>query len=286
MTFVYKNYDQATLNKQYNNRSQVSDFEQVVQQWERESEALRQRTQSHLDLAYGPHERNYLDIFFAAKPDAPVLVFFHGGYWQAMNKRVFHFIAGGVVEQGITTVLVNYPLGPQATMDEIISACRRAMAWLYRHIAEYGGDPQRIHISGHSAGGHLVGMLMATQWPTYAEDLPPNLIKGGCAISGLFNLIPIQLCHVNDKVGMNRDMAHRNSPIQLPPVCHSPLIVTVGELESTEYHAQSDDFSTVWAGQGVPITELKIAGANHFSILESLVCKEGVLNKTILTQIK
>src|SRR5262249_509506 len=153
----------------------------------------------HANLAYGPHERERLDIFPAAQTPAPVQVFFHGGYWQAFSKDTFHFVGESFIEHGITTAYVNYPLGPQASMAEIVASCRNSLAWLYRHVGEYGGNPQKIYISGHSAGGHLVAMLMATAWPDQAAELPRDLIKGGCTISGLFDLIPIQLSYVNDK---------------------------------------------------------------------------------------
>lgn len=277
---IYKDYDQAALDRQYNNRAMVPDFAVIVQRWQDESARLRQRTPPHR-ASYGDHEREYVDIFPAGQTGTPVQLFFHGGYWQALESSVFHFVAGGFIERGVTTVLANYPLAPQATMDEIVAACRRALAWLYRHAADHGGDPQRIHLSGHSAGGHIVAMLMATDWPQSGADLPANLIKGGCAISGLFDLIPIQLSYVNDQIGMDEATARRNSPLLLPPQCRSPLIVSVGGAESDEYHAQSRDFAAAWSAQGLPITTLTIAGANHFSILDSLVGRDGELNQAV-----
>ena len=281
---IYKNYDQEALNKQFNNSARVPEFEQIVQQWIAESEALRQQVRFHQDLQYGIHERNRLDIFPSSEPDSPVHVFFHGGYWQSRDKEDFHFIANGFIKHKITMVSVTYPLAPQASMDDIIDSCRQAMAWLYRHVTEYTGDPNRIHISGHSAGGHIVAMLMATNWKEIAEDLPGDLMKGGCAISGLFNLLPIQLSYVNYPIGMDEATAHRNSPVHLSPGSNAPLIVTVGEAESDEYRAQSQDLVDTWSQQGLSITHLPIPDANHFSILDHLATAEGVLNQAILEQ--
>jgi len=281
---IYKNYDQEALNKQYNNRSRVPEFDQIVQQWNTQSEALRQQIRYHRDLQYGTHERNRLDIFPSTDPHSPVHVYFHGGYWQSRDKADFHFIANGFIKHNITTALVSYPLAPQASMDDIIDSCRQAMAWLYRHVAEYTGDPGRIYISGHSAGGHLVAMLMATNWQELAEDLPANLIKGGCAISGLYNLLPIQLSHVNDLIGMDEATARRNSPIYLSPGSNAPLIVTMGEAESDEYHAQSQELVDAWSKKGLSITHLPIAKANHFSILDHLTTEGASLNRAILAQ--
>lgn len=280
---IYKNYDQQALDSQYNNRAKVPNFEQIIQQWEQDSEALRQRAQFHADVPYGSHPREILDIFPAAHAGAPVQVFFHGGYWRSLEKRLFHFVADGFIAHNITYVAVNYPLVPQVTMDDIVASCRRALVWLYRHIAEYHGDPHKIYISGHSAGGHLVAMLMATNWPTLAVDLPNDVIKGGCAISGLFNLIPIQLCYVNEDVRLDDTMARRNSPLFLSPTCHSPLIVTVGGAESEEYLAQSQDLTLAWSQQGLPVTQLIVPEANHFSILDHLA-DNAALNQAILAQ--
>ncbi|MBI1881075.1 MAG: alpha/beta hydrolase [Chloroflexi bacterium] len=281
--FVYKSYNKAALDSQYNNRARVANAEQIIQQWERDSKALRQRVQFQADVPYGSHPREILDIFPASRPGAPVHAFIHGGYWRSLEKRLFHFIADGFINHPVTYVAVNYPLTPQVTMDEIVASCRQAIAWLIRHIAEYDGDPHQIYISGHSAGGHLVAMLMASDWPALAPDLPTNPIKGGCAISGLFNLIPIQLSYVNDDVGMDETMARRNSPVFLSPSCRSPLIVTVGGAESEEYLAQSQDLAEAWSSQ-IPLTHLVVPGANHFSILDHLVNQATPLHQAILAQ--
>lgn len=281
---IYKNYDQQALDSQYNNRAKVPNFEQIVQQWKRDSEALRQQAHFQADIAYGSHPREILDIFPASQPGAPVQVFIHGGYWRSLEKGLFHFIAGGFIDHNITYVALNYPLTPQATMDEIVTACRRAMMWLYQNIANYRGDPHKIYISGHSAGGHLVAMLMATEWPGLAPDLPADLIKGGCAISGLFNLSPIQLSNINEDVRLDAAMAHRNSPLFLSPTSYSPLIVTVGGAESDEYLAQSHDFAAAWSQEGLAVTEMIVPKANHFSILESLINPQARLNQAIFRQ--
>jgi arylformamidase len=280
---IYKDYDQQALDSQYNNRARVPEFEQIIQQWERDSEALRQRVQFQADLSYGPHPRELVDIFPASRPGAPVHAFIHGGYWRSLEKRLFHFIADSFIGHDITYVALNYPLTPEVTMDQIVASCRQAMLWLYQNIAPYNGDPNKIYISGHSAGGHLVAMLMATDWPALAAGLPPDLIKGGCAISGLFNLIPIQLSYVNEDVRLDEAMARRNSPQFLPPTCRSPLIVAVGGAESEEYLAQSHDFASTWSQQGVPISEIIVPGANHFSILDHLA-DNASLNRAILAQ--
>ncbi|HEX9926266.1 MAG TPA: alpha/beta hydrolase [Anaerolineae bacterium] len=280
---IYKNYDKAALDDQYNNRAKVPNFEAIVQGWRDDSERVRQQLDGEVGVAYGPNEREYLDIFPAAQPDSPVHIFFHGGYWHSLDTSLFDFVAAGFVEHGVTTVLVNYPLTPLVRMDKLIAACRRAMIWLYRHIANYNGDPQQLYISGHSAGGHIVAMLMATMWREGADDVPEQLVKGGCAISGLFNLRPIQLSYVNDSIGMDEVTARRNSPVFMTPTTRRPLIVAVGGAESEEYKAQSQELAAAWSGQ-LALTELTVAGANHFTVLASLAQPNGALHRAILGQ--
>lgn len=280
---VYKNYDQSALDKQYNNRGRVADFEAIEQGWQTRSEAARQRT-AYRREAYGAHEREYVDIFPGGAAGSPVQVFFHGGYWKALETRVFHFLADGFLPHGATMVFVNYPLAPAATMDEIVDACRRAMAWIYEHIAGYGGDPDRLYISGHSAGGHLVAMLMATDWPGLSQDLPVDLVKGGCAISGLFDLTPIRLSYVNEGLNLDEAVAQRNSPVLLAPITRRPLIIVVGERESDEYHAQGRALATAWAKHGLPLIELEPAECNHFTVLEPFIDSEAELHQAVSQQ--
>lgn len=281
---IYKTYDQQALDSQYNNRARLSNFEQIIKQWEQDSEVLRQRASFQADVPYGTHPREILDIFPASRPGTPVQVFFHGGYWRSLEKRLFHFIAASFIDYDITYVAVNYPLAPQATLDEIVASCRQAIVWLYRHIAEYNGDSTKIYVSGHSAGGHIVAMLLAANWPELAADLPPDPIKGGCAISGLFNLIPVQLSFVNADLHMDEAMARRNSPVFLTPTCKSPIIVTVGGAESEEYLAQSQDLTIAWSQQEIAVTQLIVPEAKHFSILDHLVNPQAPLHQAILAQ--
>lgn len=281
---VYKSYDQEGLDRQYNARATVPDFDQIVEHWKRRSQAFRQSNLRNADEQYGPHARERLDIFPAGEALAPTLVFFHGGYWQSMDKEVFQFIAAGFSRYGITTVFVNYPLAPEASMDKIIASCRQAMVWLHHNVAKHNGNPNNIHIAGHSAGGHIVAMLMTTNWQELDEGITNDLIKGGCAVSGLFDLRPIQLSYLNKVLGLDKAMTRRNSPVFLWPTCNSPLIVSVGQLESDEFHAQSQDLIEAWAEKGLAITRRVLANTDHFSILEHLTQEEAALNRAIRVQ--
>jgi len=282
---VYKHYTREDLDRQYNARATVPDFALILECWNRRSEELRRYARMDEGVRYGAGQRQLMDVFPAPKPDSPLLAFFHGGYWQALDKRVFHFVAGDFIKRGITVAMVNYPLAPAASLDEVVTSCRQAMAWLHRHAVDYRCSPNRLFACGHSAGGHITAMLMATAWSRVADDLPVDLIKGGCALSGLFDLHPIRLSYLNDKLGMDEAAAQRNSPLYLKPACDCPLVVSVGAKESDEFHAQSKDFVSVWTGEGVPVNLMIVDGANHFSMLDHLTDEDSPLFRAILQQI-
>ncbi|MEM1271814.1 MAG: alpha/beta hydrolase [Bacteroidota bacterium] len=275
---IYKSYDQKELDAQYNNRAAVPDFERIVDGWRAMSAASRARLSHVLDLPYWSNARERLDVF-PAGPGAPVHVFFHGGYWVAMDKTVFHFIADHFVSNGITTVFANYPLAPKAHMDQIVRSCRRALLWVWERIAFYGGDPERIFVSGHSAGGHLTAMLMATGWSALHPAAPQSLVKGGLSLSGLFDLEPIRLSYLNKRIGLDEDTARRNSPIYHLPAGAAPLLLAVGEHESEEYHAQSDALQRAWLPYGLTVERVTTDADDHFSILSRLSDPAGTLFK-------
>lgn len=283
---VYKEYTQETLDAQYNARASVPDFPRVLKSWKHRSEVTRQKARLHENLAYGTGEREVMDIFASREPSSSLLVFFHGGYWQALDKRVFHFIADDFVEHGIAVAIVNYPLAPAASMDEIVDSCRRAMAWVYRHACEYDCDRNRLFACGHSAGGHITAMLMATAWDRVSADLPTDLIRGGCTISGLFDLHPIRLSYLNGILGMDEATAQRNSPLHHTPACGSPVLVSVGEMESKEFLVQSEDFAAAWYARGVSAKMMMVAGANHFSMLDHFADSSSELHTALRLQIE
>ena len=131
-------------------------------------------------------------------------------------------------------------------MDELVRQCRAGLGWVYRNAESFGGDPDRIFISGHSAGGHLVAIMMATKWPGLDAQSPAlrgDLIKGGCGISGLYDLEPIRLCFLNEDLNLNKKVADRNSPVQLWPAGPAPLVLAVGGEEGPEYLRQSEDLA-------------------------------------------
>jgi len=222
--FIYKQYTQEELDNEYNNRLHVPDFATYLQRWDVWSERARQQHAYIKDLQYGAHPRECLDIFPAGKANAKVLLFIHGGYWQLFDKMKFHFVADAFVRHGITTMVINYPLAPAAAMDAIVASCRKAVQWLQQHLATYVAAPQHVYIAGHSAGAHLAAMLMSKD---SGIDIA-SFVGGMCLLSGLYNLVPVQLSYVNEGIGMDKKTAVSNSPVNLPAVRACPLLMAAG----------------------------------------------------------
>ena len=286
---VYRGYDQEALDWQYDNRRRARVSADYVAFYQAASIAARNTLPCTLDISFGQSDAEVLDIFGPAKPGLPVPVhmFIHGGYWRALHKDDFSFVATPIVEAGGMAVVVNYALMPGVTMDELVRQCRAALAWLYQNAGDYGGDPDRITISGHSAGGHLVTMMLATDWGA-DYGLPQDVVKGGVALSGLYDLEPIRLCYLNKELGMDEETARRNSPINclpdIPAGTAPPLVLTYGSLESEEFARQTAVYADAWRARGHDCTVDPIAGHHHMSVISTMADRDSPLTCMIAAQ--
>jgi arylformamidase len=266
-TPVFRGYDRAALDAEYNNRVKVKDAMDWIARYGAESARARAELPMRFDVPYGPHHAERLDVFPAARTEpAPIHVFVHGGYWHRLDKADFSFVVRGLRPAGAVTVVINYGLIPSIDMDALVRQCRSAVAWVHAHAGEIGGDPNRIFVSGHSAGGHLVAMLLATDWTAFGR--PADTVKGGVAISGLYDLEPIRLCYLNDVLALTPDVARRNSPVALPAPRAGSLLLTMGGEEGPEYQRQMDDLAAAWRLRAADV--LAMEGHNHFSIISEL----------------
>jgi arylformamidase len=281
---IFRGYDREALDREYDNRAKVANAAEVLAWYARESEATRGKLECRLDVPYGSHPGETLDIFPAAgatADGAPVHVFIHGGYWHRLDKGDFSYVARGFVPAGAAIVVINYALIPTVDMDELVRQCRAALAWVHGNARTFGGDPARVSVSGHSAGGHLVAMLMATDWAAFA-GLPAEVVSAGCAISGLYDLEPIRLCYLNDVLALTPDDVRRHSPVLLAPARPTPLLLAVGAREGPEYHRQTEDLAAAWRRRGTPCEVMDMRGHDHFSIAVQLGDPSSELSRAIL----
>ena len=274
---------QAEIDEQYDVESSVPDFGRYVDFFLSNSARVRKELGPRLDVPFGPTTAETLDIYPAARPDAPIHMFIHGGYWHSLSSKEFSFVAEGLIAAGVTVVINNYALCPKVTITEIVRQNRAALAWLYRNAATFGGNRSRIHVSGHSAGGHLTAMLLATDWER-DFGLPSDLVKGGTAISGLFDLEPFVHSWLQPKLRLTPEEIDRMSPIRHIPDRASPLIVTFGGDESSEFRRQSESFLAAWTAKGLDGRYLDLPGRNHFTVLEDYMDPDSPLCRSILRQ--
>jgi arylformamidase len=288
-TVIFRDYTQAELDSQYDNRSRVPNHEEIYQARAEEAGAVLADFKTRLDVSYGPSGEETLDIYLPDSPSsttggAPVNVFLHGGYWYSRHKDDFRFLARGLVPAGAVLVIVNYALIPSVDLSELVRQCRAAVAWTYRNADAFGGDSDRIHVSGHSAGGHLTTMMMATDWPGYKDNLPADLVKSGLAISGIYDLEPIRMSYMQKTLRFTPEDVSAFSPITLTPATGAPLTVAVGGDESEEFLRQSEEFAHAWQRPGIDCSLKVVPGMNHFTILGEFADPKSDLTKAVQKQ--
>lgn len=259
----WRGMSRQELDRGLNNGAAVAGSGDMVDGWDRRSAELRARHSLHLDLRYGPGERNRID-FFKAAAKAPTLLFIHGGYWQMRAKEAFSLFAAGPMAHGINVALIGYTLAPEATLDQIVAEIHAGIDYLAGCLPELGGDANRIAVSGWSAGGHLTAMAMSH----------PR-VKGGVAISGIYDLESIRHSYLNEKLGLDEAMSHRNSPMMQAQGAMKPLVLTVGAAELPLLRRQTADFAGHRAKYGLPVSYEEIPGANHFTIMDEMLAPAG-----------
>jgi len=273
--------DTAWYDAQYNNRARVLDHPAVLARWAAESARVRAARPQHLDLPYGTGPNETLDVYPAAAPGAPVLVFIHGGWWRALDKTDHAFIVPAFSAAGAMVVVPNYALCPAVSIEQIALQMAVALAWTWRHAARFGGDPGRIVVAGHSAGGHLAAMLLCCRWPRVAAGLPSGLCSRALAISGVFDLEPLRrTSFLQPDLRLTPASVRRLSPAGFPPP-EGVLHAVDGGDESEEFHRQRALIRARWGARAVPVCE-SLPEANHFTVLDSLASPAGRLHALAL----
>ena len=277
---TYRNLSPEALELEFNPRAVARNIDERLATYAAESAETRARLDCALDVRYGPGAKETLDIFPAADSGAPVLLFIHGGYWRAMDKSDYSFIADVFQPAGATTVVINYDLCPTVTLDTIVEQSNRSIAWTFRNIADYGGDPERIYVSGNSAGGHLTAMALAHDWE--AEGLPVDIIKGAAPITGVMDCEPVLDITVNELVRLEPEAARRLSPLRNPPRRALPLLVAVGGAEPRLWIEMSEDYAALCRKHGIECEYLEIPDHDHFDISRAVGDPESPLARAML----
>lgn len=270
---LYRGMDKAALDVAYNNGAAVGieRRDRYLADWTARTASLAAKLEAQRDLRYGDGARHRIDFIPCGRTQRPTLFFIHGGYWQMSDKENYGCIAEGPIAQGVNVALVEYTLAPAIRMDGIVAEIKQALAWLRTRLGSFGAAADAIYVAGHSAGGHLTAMVVGEAG-----------VAGGMPISGLFDLEPIRLSYLNDKVGLDPAEAQRNSPIAHIPRAAPPQIVAVGGAELPELRRQSADYVAALTARGLKAQHLVLSGHDHFSILEELANPQGRLTAALL----
>ena len=265
----WRKLSRQELDRGLNNGEAVADSAEIIAGWDRRSAELRRQHAPHLDLRYGPRERNRID-FLKVREGAPTLLFIHGGYWQGRAKETFTLFAEGALAHDINVALTGYTLAPDATLDEIVAEIHSAIDFLAAQLPALGGDGKGIVVSGWSAGGHLTAMALSHPY-----------VRAGMAISGIYDLEPIRHSYLNEKLALDEAMSRRNSPMSVAGGPLKPLSLVVGAAELPLLRKQTADFAGHRARHGLPVTYEEIPGADHFSILKEMASPMGRITTLI-----
>lgn len=281
---VFLDYTQDELNWQYDHSKRFEDTSVFTAARAEDSARVRGIVEGRLDVPYGPGEDEVLDIFPAQQNNASIVVFIHGGAWIRGHKDNASYLAETLVPAGITYIVTNFSNIPKVTLDEMVRQNRAALAWVYRNAASFGGDASRIHVTGHSSGGHLSGMMLVTDWEK-EHGLPRDLIKGASCMSGMYDLEAVRLSHRGAYLKLDEVTCRRNSAIHNIPDYGAPLIIGCGEFDTEEFHRQPLAFAAAWQERGYQHEFIELAGLHHFVVADAYKDPASPLFKALMKQI-
>jgi arylformamidase len=274
---VFLDYDQAELDRCYDQRAWASNADEIIRQWSERSASVQARLKRQANAAYGPTADEVLDIYPVPQAGRPILVFIHGGRWQTLSKDDSCLCADAWVNAGVNFVALNFANIPKVRLPEMVAQVRSAVAWVYRNAASFGGDPARLYIEGHSSGGHLAGCVAVTDWSKHG--LPSDVVKGAICASGMYDLHPVMLSSRSQFLKLTPEEEVEFSAIRHLGFLTGQMIVTYGEKESPEFQRQSRDFAAAVEKIG-RLAELVIEpGVNHFEMGLVLADPDSKINR-------
>lgn len=288
---VFLNYDQAQLDLEMNLRGRWPEHQSYFDRWAKDSLHVRKTYNCHSDLVYGDTPGQKLDLFLPTVEEAaqnggktPLLAFIHGGYWKSLDKGDFSYLAPAYLERGIAFASLNYDLSPSADIGEMVAQVRRGLAWLIGQSGDYGLDPSGLYVAGHSAGGHLAAMVMNPAWAS-EFDLPAEVIKGGCSVSGVYDLAPVALSFQQEELQIAPQVVENFSPVTNLPAGAAPLICAVGSQETAEFIRQQKVYVEAWQQAGLRCQVVDLTGDNHFSSADRFAERDHPLYLAVLAMI-
>jgi arylformamidase len=261
---------------EYDNRGRVPEYVKIFARWAREAENYRAETlkagRAQLGLSYGDTPRQSIDLFLPeAGEAAPLALFIHGGWWRSLDSSMFSQMARGPNAHGVAVAVLGYDLCPNVAVADIIEQTRRALVFLWQRAS------RRMFVYGHSAGGHLAGAMVATDWPSLYPKAPADLVRAGYSISGVFDLTPLIGVSVNQDLRLDAATARQVSPLYWPIQPGCTFDAVVGGLESSEFKRQSRTLADTWRQSGAQTRYEEIAGTNHFTVIDALADPQSAM---------
>lgn len=284
---VFLGYDQLELDRCYDQTNWAPNMDIVHARTEANCEIARQRLGEPERLSYGQSPVEKLDLFRAKTPNAPVMIYVHGGAWRSGSSRRCHMPAEMFVSHGVNFIALDFinVLEAGGSLFPMIEQVRRAVAWVYRNARSFGADPERLYVFGHSSGAHLTGNVLTTDWPKL-HDVPFSILKGGMVTSGMYDLTPVRLSARSKYVNFTDEMVEELSSIRHIDRLHCPVVVSYGDQESPEFQRQNRDFAAAVEKAGKPVKLQVAKGYNHFEIAETVANPFGILGRAALELIQ
>lgn len=280
---VFRDYDQAELDRQYNQRAWVANADEYIRRYATVSEAVRARLGEPESIGYGATVAETFDLYRTARSPAPLAIFLHGGAWQRLSKRESAFAAEAFVRAGAHFAALDFAAVPAARLADLVDQVRSAVAFIYREAERLGVARNRIHLVGHSSGGHLAACAMTTDWASLGVPQP---INGGLCVSGIYDLRPVRLSARNEYMRLDDASEEALSPQRHVDRLACPLIVAAAEFDAPEFRRQARDFAAAAARAGVEVRHVEGTGFNHFDVIDTLADPQGVLGKLIFEQME
>lgn len=278
---VFLDYDQAELDRQYDQRAWAPNAAEVIRRYAANSDKVRSRLGEPQTCAYGPSGAEKLDLYRAAGRQAPLHMFIHGGAWRLLSRRESAFPAEMFVRAGVHFAALGFALLPTVSLSDMAAQVRGAIAWVYQNAETIGADRDRIYICGHSSGAHLAALAAVTDW-SRQYGFPAGIVKGAICASGIYDLWPVRLSARNDYLRLNAETEQALSPQRHLDRLSCDLVVACAEFDSDEFRRQARHFARA-AGARARLVEAN--GLNHFEIAETLADHAALLGRAALQQI-